>query len=833
MGEPTIKVIMKRILMTACILLLIALLCASVVACNDNGSDNDDYNGPNTYEVAKYTVTFNANSDVEMSNNVLTDIPAGSKIAKPDFIPIKKGHEFSCWSTDGSTAFDFDNTTVNKNLTITALFKAKTYEHNVDLNAKLTYDSESDTYTVVKKGYDSDQVALAGKLYSTYNTTNNLNIPTISESLDTFCFWYYIDENGKPVQFSKKLEANATSVAMLAKYTFVEPLTLYPMYSSDLPTIGIEYYDGDTLLDDSNSYYVSEYIPAEEAFIKQDKVDNSGRTYIFNEWYYELEDSDGNKVQYTFEFAEQGKSATSLMSASAISNYFTFGKTLKLYARWQRTIDISSLADYQAVYDSLKIDDPTDEQQAEIDEILGAKITISSDINFGGQQFEPLFDENSVFTGSIDGGTYNGDGKVIKKITLSNGIFAGYTHSSIFGYVNGDILNIDAKNITLSVSKQDDAYAHLTYVGTIATKVRGTLSNCSVSIPIISFDNVNGMVFGGAVALLESATVEDCSVTLPSFSMSGESLVFGTLAGSADAATSILRVDVSANVLSVQTIDDNIAVNGSARLAMGGLVGSNGASISIAKVESFIIGAIISTRDTNIGGLVGSNSGDIKVCAVQAFTLCSLDAPLQMGANIAQVDAIGGFAGRNEGAIVNCYTNANIYVKVTSDKGRVSVGGFVGNNFSDRKDTSTSTTQGVCVINSCYSNGIVNINADSEDVTLDVGTLIGRNSHNKVLNCFTIVDIVITANGTNNIGHVIGVLDKTSAGLKSGWYAQQSVFTLNGEDYVVAQPNEMEKAVDKANFVNSEWIFNKSNTAFSNDVWEVLANGLPTLKQIV
>ncbi len=814
-------------------LLLIAIMCVSVVACNDNGNDDDGYDGPNTYEVAKYTVTFNANSDVEMSNSVLTDIPAGSKIAEPDFIPIKKGHEFSCWSIDGSTAFDFDNTTVNKNLTITALFKPKTYEHKVELDAKLTYDSESNTYSVVKKGYDDNQVSLAGKLYSTYNSSNNLTIPTISESLDTFCFWYYIDEDGKPVQFSKKLENNATSVAMLAKYTFVEPLTLYPMYSSDLPTIVVEYYDGDTLLDNSKSYGVSDYINTEDAFVKQDKVDNEGRTYIFNEWYYELEDKDGNKIQYTFEFAEQGKSATSIMSATAINNYFTFDKTLKLYAKWQRTIDISSLADYKAIYDVLKIKEPTEEQQAEIDEILGAKITISSDINFDGQQFEPLFDGVNVFTGSIDGGTYNGDGDVVKKITLSNGIFAGYDHSSIFGYVNGDVLNVDAKNITLNISKQDDACANLAYVGTIATRVRGKLSNCSVSLPSISFDNVNGVVFGGVVAVLESANVEDCNATISSFSMSGESLVFGALAGSADASTSILRVNVSANILSVNAIDDNIAANGSARLAIGGLVGSNGASISIAKVDVLTIGAITSTRDTNIGGLIGNNSGDIKVCAVQVFTLCSSDAPLQMGANIAQVDGIGGFVGRNEGAIVNCYTNADIYVNVTSNKGRVSIGGFVGNNFSDKKDTSTSTTQGVCVINSCYSNGTLNVNASGEDVTLDVGTLIGRNSHNKVINCFTIVDITLTSNGTNNIGHIIGVLDKTSAGLKSGWYAQESKFTLNGNDYVVAQPNEMEKAVDKANFTSSDWIFSKSNTAFSKDVWEVKANSLPTLKQII
>lgn len=66
------KVIMKKALMIFCIVLVAVLACSVFVACNPQVNPGEDNNGHNQYEQAKYTVTFNVNSnDFKLTNNVV------------------------------------------------------------------------------------------------------------------------------------------------------------------------------------------------------------------------------------------------------------------------------------------------------------------------------------------------------------------------------------------------------------------------------------------------------------------------------------------------------------------------------------------------------------------------------------------------------------------------------------------------------------------------------------------------------------------------------------------------------------------------------------------
>ncbi|HBW06133.1 MAG TPA: hypothetical protein DEF02_06175, partial [Clostridiales bacterium] len=75
---------MKKTLMTICILLVASLLCAVLIACNPTTPSDDDNNGHNQYEQAKYTVTFNVDStDFKLTDNVVKDVLSGTSVSRP------------------------------------------------------------------------------------------------------------------------------------------------------------------------------------------------------------------------------------------------------------------------------------------------------------------------------------------------------------------------------------------------------------------------------------------------------------------------------------------------------------------------------------------------------------------------------------------------------------------------------------------------------------------------------------------------------------------------------------------------------------------------------
>ena len=434
------KVIMKKTLMTICIVLVAALLCAALIACNPTTPPDDDGNDDhNQYEQAKYTVTFNVDSnDFKLTDNVIKDVLSGASVSRPknkdgsDVVPIKTGYTFKYWSANGTDEFIFGQTPITKNTTITALYTNNTYELTPHVDKKLVAQKDADgkyTYSVI----DSDNQASLGadsKLIVTYNDADNLDCPKTEKEGDEFLFWFYFDNENKPVRLTKFATSSDAAVKLENKWTLAlkidketkknEQFDVYAMFKSTLPKVEVVYCDSLS----AATYGDPVYYPVTESITQAaaDKVPAGKAGYTFAKWYYEQSvtvNDEEKVVQKDFVFKTDDTTGTTLYQACALTDYFT-PATLRLYAKWTKQITIDSVTSYREVYDLLRKEDPTDSEKKQIAEILEAEITFKS-IDFALGEFEPLFDSDHVFTGTIDGGVYSDDGKLTSQAVISGG----------------------------------------------------------------------------------------------------------------------------------------------------------------------------------------------------------------------------------------------------------------------------------------------------------------------------------------------------------------------------------------------------------------------------
>lgn len=868
---------MKKTITAFCIIALVALLCAVLVACNPqesnpgDGSQSSDggQGGGNTYEQAKYTVTFNTNSNFTFEGSVLKDVLAGSKIKAPTndkgekIIPLKAGYTFKFWTSDGTTEFDFNTQTINKNTTLTAYYAANRFEHNVVLDATYTYN-EDGTVTVNEGAYSqttgyTQSLAADTKLVSTYASTENLACPTSikdDEHSDRFYFWFYIDEDGKPVRFSKVAGANDSSVASIEKYYVTtnssDVLTLYPMFRSTLPKATVKYHLQDGTVADTQtiSVPIADAIDEKLAYTP----DNSAE-YKFSNWYYEMEDSDGNTEKVDMVFTNDNIDGTTMLDALDLDNYFTQG-TLNLYSKWKKQITISSIDQYNAVYDALHTADLTnDDNKRAAEEILDADIRFVGTINFGIAKYEPLFDSEHVFRGTIDGGVYGNDNTVTSCAKIQGGQFSSSTHASVFGYVGGTISNLILENNTFGISENEqNVYEDVVYVGAVATKNIGVISGVTVINQSFDFtsDGLGKVVVGG-IAAINSGTpsggtddgyINACVVGSSELALAitadCKSLVFGAIVGENNSSSSIVNCTVYV-AMSNTTLTDGKAV-----VKIGGVAGSNAGQIDKAEVD-FKVRNLVTANECFLGGAVGDNTGAVKRVAV-TLSIGGTDDAVKVGGALSQIVNIGGIVGKNGGYLQNNYVNFDtINVLLTKSSSVVAVGGIVGNNFSNMTQSNTTSTS-VGAIYYCYSVGDISVNAaDVTGAKVYVAGIAGRNSQKAINSCFTKSNIALTTDenksaNTLYTGYGFGSMEKESIVTRC-WYLASNGLSLNGESYQVSyidgkdesnfditETAGLKKTDDVNAFTIKSW-YENGNVEFDlSKIWNVEDGSMPTLK---
>ncbi len=846
------KVIMKKTLMILCIVLVAALLCVAFVACDT--TTPDDNGGHNQYEQAKYTVTFNVNSnDFVMTNNVIKNVLSGTSISEPKnadgsrLIPAKTGYTFKYWSEDGKTEFVFGTTPIVKNTTLTAVYANNVYTLTPHLDKKIVATKQEDgTFKYYFETVSTGATLQEGtKLTVSYNSKGeNLNCPTAASG-DEFLFWFYMDSDGNPVRLTTFANSSDNAVKTEISWSLTKGVDVYAMFKSTLPRVKVEY--ADSLSDavyDTKEYPVTDSILETEATAISESATKAG--YKFAKWYYtQTVTVNGEEKTETkdFAFKTDKVTGTTLYSACGLKDYFT-PATLKMYAKWTKQISIASTTDFELYYNLLRKENPTDSDKTAIAELLEADIKLQS-IDFATKNYEPLFDENHVFTGTIDGAEYDAEGHVSTRAKLLGGTFGNAKHASVFGYVNGTLKNIVFENVNLKIDKTDGKYENVVYIGFVATVLGGDIENCSVTANPQSFGEkltgqdwvTNGMksvYFGGIAALVEGKSavkdtgmVRDCTVNFNA-NFACESLTFGGICAVNNSASTLSYNKVDVTLSDVYCLDDTQSSNGRSFAKVGGISASNGGRISKSDV-SIVVTKLESLDETYFGGVSADNTGSVITTKVNAKLL---DATV--GGTISQIVCIGGMIGKNEGYILNSHCDVDFNVKAQKQNGIVALGGLVGSNFSDKKDSSSNTTTGIGAINSCYAVGKLNLDATAEKVVLYVGGIAGRNSQSKIANDFVVLDITVknVEGGTNNVGRTFGKHEKgIEFAVGTLLYANDSKLTFNGSaDYAFTNTQQGSGEFSASAFKDATVVGDKRKILFDTEIWNIENGQYPTLK---
>lgn len=854
---------MKKILTFTCTILLVVLLCAVCVACNrtDRTDDGNNNGGNNQYEVAKYTVTFNTLSNYTFENNVLTGVVAGSKIKAPTnskgekIIPTKTGYTFKYWTEDGKKEFDFNTQTINKNTTISAYYSPNEFNHNYVLGATYTYN-EDGTVTVNKDEYKNltgkdMTIGADAKVKSVYNDKVNLDCPEAEG--DTFCFWFYLDKDNKPVRFTALANAKDTNVASLDKYTLTynanDVLTLYPMFRSTLPKVTLQYLakDGGVLREKTDMRSIDKI--AESDKFTPENIEG----YKFGKWYYQTVNSDDEVVKNDVKYESDEQTGTRVYAIGDFGSYFD-GGIVKIYSKWTKQIAISSVEQYKAVYDVLHPgkEKLSDDEKAAIEEIIDADIQFSGTINFGANVFKPLFDASHVFVGTIKGGE-NG-------ATIKGGTFADTTNASVFGYVGGTIENLTFENITLSIDKDGENYKTDVRVGAVATVNSGRIYGVKVNSATFNLNDLNRAIVGGVAAINQGVSSDIDKGYIGGCSAGSES---DKITVSANCASLILGGLVGENKASSTVVDDKSFVTIDEircdSFKIGGIAGTNGGQISQCQAVIDSQNNVIATSAAYFGGAVADNAAAVDQVAIKA-SFGTSGCPAIVGGTLAQSVNIGGIVGKNEGYVRNSYVDANLYVTLNKSSAIAAIGGVVGNNFSGKSQTGTSTTS-VGAINYCYSTGKIDVRIDGavKSVKLYTAGIAGRNSQKAISSCFTLMNIAVVnvledeaVENKNNsantlfLGFGFGSMENNSTVTKC-WYGNENTLSLNVEPYsvTVVDGEDVEnfaitktgnlKATDpesKNAFRSEKWF--EDNTAFDfKDVWTIEDGNLPTLRFLI
>lgn len=849
------RTIMKKALTTVCIFLVALLLCTVLVAC-DNTNNPDPDKKPD-YEKATYTVTFNTNSDFVLTDSVIKNVPSGSKISAPKdsngklIIPVKKGYTFKYWSADGVNEFNFSTDTIKKNTTITAVYTNNVYKHEPVINAKLNYIKNADgtySYEIVENAYDGASLSAVElnpettSIKSTYaGSVTEIACPTPKEG-DTFHFWFYM-QDGKPVQFTKWAADGASSVAMLSKYYFTKGLTLYAMYESTLPAMKVVYSDSlSELVYDTKEYSSNSQINEKDAYVA------TKPGYRFDKWYYTVVGDDDKATDYDFKFYTDKESGTIINSATNTTDFFT-PSTLVLKAKWIKQITITSADEYKSrLYDVLRKENPTEDEQLTISQILEADIIIANDANFGGiGALEPLFDSEHVFKGTIDGGIYDSNGNLTGKSKLQNVSVSAQSHASVFGYVAGSIKNLDVENVNLTVVKDvNGKFGIKSVLAPVATRNEGSITNVAVSGAIFNLESgMNTVYIGGIVGENKGFStnsntgyISDCTSNVTINGATAKAFVIGGVTAETNASSALTRNSAVVAVKNISTVDDGISANGATYFVLGGIAGRSGGTVTKSNASVTVENGAISSGAASIGGIAGDGTGSVATSS----------ANITVSALVANAN-VGGLIGKNEGYVLNAYAIVDFDLTAAGKNAILSVGGLIGNNFSSKTETGTSQTIGIGAINKSYSDGEINVSVkDGALTTLFVGGIAGRNNKSKIGGVFTLVDITVDGvkDGVkSNLGFAFGSME-AKATINSGWYGDGNSLTLNGEKYELkfdgndAEGNptytenfEITKAgtkTESSNFTSKAWLESKSNANLDGEVWNLSDGALPTLK---
>ena len=372
--------------------------------------------------------------------------------------------------------------------------------------------------------------------------------------------------------------------------------------------------------------------------------------------------------------------------------------------------------------------------------ILTGNIVLTS-VGQGQSNFTPLFDDETMFTG-----TFDGNGYTISNLTIYN---TSTFYTGLFACIGADgkVFDLTLESVHLQGTN---------YIGGVAGYALGAVTNCTVTGEIAYLSQNNYGVFLGGVAGRAENDLNGCTaeVAITANEVGGTTYaggIAGYCAYNMQSVESVITLVSRSAVTVTKTESNNNAVYA------GGIFGYVAERLKLQ--DCFVEGNIVISNNSGYaGGLVGyfGNTSTLWNCYAtgdvsgyyagglvgyfgSSNTLTNCYATGEVSGNN-YAGGLVGFLGGQFNTLTNCYATGEV-------SGNYYVGGLVG-YFENSSNTLTN----------CYAIGDITVNAQNSN-TVYVGGLVGRffNS-NTLTNCYATGNITVNAQSNNAIyaGGLVG-----------------------------------------------------------------------------
>ena len=780
----------KKFFLTIAILLCLTVICAILIACNEEnstennltdvsetpgeelpGEDNSEEETPTVY----YTVIFDSLGGSEVAS---VQVSAGTKIAAPA-TPTKVGYNFSGWFKDAgcTTAWDFSTDAVNGDITLYANWVGEDGKILAVANATI---SDYSIFMVVQKDVEyvslADAVTIGGsgtwRLYR--DILGSQEIPT---KIATGSSGTLSDGNNIFYIVSKSSDGQ-----QVRTYT----LTVHRSYAAAV-TVKDPY--------GNPAFYGNFY-----TYFETVNIDKSFTGYTVNGW--TCSDSywqDNGYITGASTFTPSCKPNTYTVTLNAEDGTISSGSATKSVAYDSRySLPVPTKTGYSFAGWYYQGTQQTDSKGSSL-----SGWGIAFDATFYAEWEINEYYVNARSSDS-DAGTVSGSGyyDYHDRVTLTANANPGYNfigwyegESKLTGELSYSFI-MPAENKNYTAKWEPIQYSiNLVISGETVWKTETAGIGSKLSIP----DAEDGMSFYGWIgadneyyALSDGKVIKDLAEDRILYACFYQS--DATPIASVDEINGILASGKYELVRSIDLGGAEWTPIGTSSSPFTGEFNGNGYTVSNFKI----------TTGRKYVGLFGYNNGVIKNLGVENFTV---------NVSYSGIVYAGGLVGSNSGSITNSYAAGN--VSATAPSSYAHAGGLVGEN-------------GGGSITNSYATGEVSATAPSSYSSAYAGGLVGSNSGD-ITNSYATGNVSATSTSSSSAyaGGLVG--RNTGSSITNCYrYSGQTFYRKEDSDTYFTASNTEGTEEDLTTLQSVS--FHTSTLGWDESVWNFVEGAFPSLK---